>query len=104
MGSINTVGNRPDQATQQPTLARTARARDRNGLDFELSLSGRDFATRRRAEVAWQQSELSISQAARERTLEELRTLVRAVQLGETDPESLADLIFYARHPEIADD
>lgn len=39
---------------------------------------------------------------AREQTLEELKTLVRAVQTGETDPFQLTDLIFYARHPELA--
>jgi hypothetical protein len=38
---------------------------------------------------------------ARERTLEELKTLVRAIQSGVTDPWQLTDLIFYARHPEM---
>jgi hypothetical protein len=37
----------------------------------------------------------------RERTLEELKTLVKAIQLGATDPWRLTDLIFYARHPEM---
>ncbi|HEY0460710.1 MAG TPA: transglycosylase SLT domain-containing protein [Pyrinomonadaceae bacterium] len=37
----------------------------------------------------------------RERTLEELKTLVKAVQLGATDPWALTDMIFYARHPEM---
>jgi hypothetical protein len=37
----------------------------------------------------------------RERTLEELKTLIRAIQLGATDPWQLTDLIFYARHPEM---
>src|SRR5688572_4412445 len=37
----------------------------------------------------------------RERTLEELKTLVRAIQMGATDPWQLTDLIFYARHPEM---
>lgn len=37
----------------------------------------------------------------RERTLEELKTLVKAIQLGATDPWQLTDLIFYARHPEM---
>lgn len=39
--------------------------------------------------------------ASREQTFEELKTLVRAVQTGETDPFKLTDLIFYARHPEM---
>ncbi len=39
--------------------------------------------------------------ASRQQTFEELKTLVRAVQTGETDPFKLTDLIFYARHPEM---
>ena len=39
--------------------------------------------------------------ASREQTFEELKTLVRAIQTGETDPFKLTDLIFYARHPEL---
>jgi len=37
----------------------------------------------------------------RERTVEELKTIVKAVQLGATDPWQLTDLIFYARHPDM---
>lgn len=37
----------------------------------------------------------------RERTLEELKTIIQAIQLGATDPWQLTDLIFYARHPEM---
>ena len=37
----------------------------------------------------------------RERTFEELKTLVKAIQIGATDPWQLTDLIFYARHPEL---
>ncbi len=37
----------------------------------------------------------------RERTMEELKTLVKAIQLGATDPWALTDMIFYARHPEM---
>lgn len=37
----------------------------------------------------------------RERTFAELKTIVKAVQIGETDPWELTDLIFYARHPEM---
>src|SRR5262245_31249854 len=44
-----------------------------------------------------------VSEAARRRSIEELRTLARAVQLGERDPERLADLIFFARHPDLLD-
>jgi Transglycosylase SLT domain len=41
------------------------------------------------------------SETARQRTVEELRTLVRAIQSGVTDQFQLTDLIFYARHPEL---
>lgn len=37
----------------------------------------------------------------RKRTVEELRTLVQAIQEGVSDPWALTDLIFYARHPEM---
>lgn len=37
----------------------------------------------------------------RERTVEELKTLIQAIQLGVTDEWKLTDLIFYARHPEL---
>ncbi|NNE65476.1 MAG: transglycosylase SLT domain-containing protein [Pyrinomonadaceae bacterium] len=37
----------------------------------------------------------------RERTLDELRTIIRAIQLGVTDDWELTDLVFYARHPEL---
>jgi hypothetical protein len=42
-----------------------------------------------------------LSEAARQRTIEEMRTLLRAMGAGESDPETLTDLIFYARHPEL---
>jgi hypothetical protein len=41
------------------------------------------------------------TETARRRTVEELRTLVRAIQAGVTDQFQLTDLIFYARHPEL---
>ncbi len=41
------------------------------------------------------------SAAMRQRTLEELRAIVRAIQSGITDSWQLTDLIFYARHPEM---
>jgi len=41
------------------------------------------------------------SEPARRRTVEELRTLLRAIQAGVTDQFQLTDLIFYARHPDL---
>ncbi|MDH3493253.1 MAG: lytic transglycosylase domain-containing protein [Acidobacteriota bacterium] len=37
----------------------------------------------------------------RERTLDELKTIIQAIQLGVTDDWKLTDLVFYARHPEL---
>jgi hypothetical protein len=37
----------------------------------------------------------------KQRTIEELKAIVKAVQLGVKDPWQLTDLIFYARHPEM---
>ncbi len=37
----------------------------------------------------------------RERTVEELKTVIKAVQMGATDPWQLTDMIFYARHPDM---
>lgn len=37
----------------------------------------------------------------RQRTVEELRAVIQAIQIGVTDPWQLTDLIFYARHPEM---
>lgn len=37
----------------------------------------------------------------RQRTVEELKGVIQAIQLGVTDPWQLTDLIFYARHPEM---
>lgn len=39
--------------------------------------------------------------ASKKQTFEELKTLVQAIQTGETDAFKLTDLIFYARHPEL---
>ncbi len=46
-------------------------------------------------------SDLTEENWLRERTVEELKTVVKAIQLGATDPWQLTDLIFYARHPEM---
>ena len=45
--------------------------------------------------------DLLSDESSRKQTFEELKTLVQAVQTGETDPFKLTDLIFYARHPEM---
>lgn len=37
----------------------------------------------------------------RERTLDELKTIIRAIQMGVKDDWMLTDIVFYARHPEL---
>ena len=102
MGSVNAVSDRPRQGVPASSAARRHAGLDRGTGDrsFELSLSTGSTIQKQRD---WN-GQMPVSEAARQRTLEELRTLVRAVQLGETDPERLADLIFYARHPDAAGD
>jgi hypothetical protein len=43
------------------------------------------------------------TEAARQQTIEEFKTIIRAIQSGNRDPRELTDLIFYARHPELID-
>lgn len=49
------------------------------------------------------ESEHSLNEESwfKKRTIEELKTLVQAIQGGVTDPWALTDLIFFARHPEM---
>lgn len=60
----------------------TASSYSKNEQDFEQTTTDKD---------TW----------IRERTIEELKTLMQAIQLGVTDEWQLTDLIFYARHPEL---
>lgn len=84
-----------------------ARSKRRNDAQFDwrltdehrLPIEQEEFDASRERPAA--QHYLTDATWARERTLEELKTLVRAVQSGVTDPWQLTDLIFYARHPEM---
>lgn len=74
------------------------------GKNFELrekNISAErhdDYAEHRRDEA---NPSLTDENWLRERTVEELKTIVKAVQLGATDAWQLTDLIFYARHPDL---
>jgi Transglycosylase SLT domain len=71
--------------------------------EFDSSLS-RTVAVTERSESHSSETREPIgvsSESGRQRTLEELRTLLRAIQSGVTDQFQLTDLIFYARHPEL---
>ncbi|HEX2271407.1 MAG TPA: transglycosylase SLT domain-containing protein [Pyrinomonadaceae bacterium] len=65
-----------------------------SSLNHNAIVVGRDSLPPETQEASW-------SETARRRTIEELRTLVRAIQSGVTDQSQLTDLIFYARHPEL---
>ncbi len=76
----------------------------RGGRRFELR-EKTNFADRRDNFAEDRQDETSPSLTdenwLRQRTVEELKTIVKAVQLGATDAWQLTDLIFYARHPDM---
>lgn len=79
-------------------------SKTRSQKPFELRQT--DFPVERRENFTQDSSNdsrpaLTEENWLRERTLEELKTLVKAIQLGATDPWQLTDLIFYARHPEM---
>lgn len=98
MSGAERVGNQP-LAPVSPTRSEEA-ARRRGGAGFgeRLSEGGALVRRERRAEVS---APLSDEALLRERTFEELKTLVQAIQEGVTDPWQLTDLIFYARHPDM---
>ncbi|MGI8554862.1 MAG: transglycosylase SLT domain-containing protein [Pyrinomonadaceae bacterium] len=78
--------------------------KSRGGKSFELRRKD-DFTNKPDGFAGREQGETRPDTAdenwLRERTVEEVKTLVQAVQLGANDPWQLTDLIFYARHPEM---
>lgn len=108
MSGVGKVGNQPirtDDAGRRET-PRGARGRDA-AFDDRLSSDVALVRVERQTEVVERRSSLTGEtqevEWARERTLEELKTLVQAIRLGITDRKELTDLIFYARHPELMD-
>ena len=99
MSGAERVGNQP-LVPVGPSRSEEAARRRSGGTGFgeRLSEGGALVRRERRAEVA---TPLSDEALLRERTFEELKTLVQAIQEGVTDPWQLTDLIFYARHPEM---
>ena len=87
----------PDAARRSGAAVRgeQARASSRAGFDEHVALTPNSSGANRAAEY------LTAEKWLRERTVEELKTLVEAIQSGVTDPWQLTDLIFYARHPEM---
>ncbi len=95
---------------QNPTIPSISRSTEkftgktRANRSFELD-KNQSFINRRDDSAKYQTADPRPNAAdedwLRERTFEELKTLVKAIQLGATDPWQLTDLIFYARHPEM---
>lgn len=76
----------------------------RSQKSFELR--GKEYSDQTRkdfvdAEKSFSRPSAQDEKFLRERTVEELKTIIQAIQLGATDPWQLTDLIFYARHPEM---
>lgn len=97
-GQVNQTGQRPVTREDRAPVNRQDKTRfDRNFAN--------DSALTTQSEVGSEQARparyLTDEAWVRQQTLEELKTLVRAVQSGITDPYQLTDLIFYARHPEM---
>ncbi|MET0646036.1 MAG: transglycosylase SLT domain-containing protein [Pyrinomonadaceae bacterium] len=99
MAGAERVGNQP-VAPINPSRAEEAARRRGGGSGFGERLSNDSALVRRerRAETAAPSTDETF---LRERTFEELKTLVQAIQEGVTDPWQLTDLIFYARHPDM---
>src|SRR5262245_28826291 len=95
------------QSTIVPLTSRTDEKytpRTRNQKAFEIGRN--ELPVNRREDFSSTEADdfrpaLTEENWLRERTLEELKTLVKAIQLGATDPWALTDMIFYARHPEM---
>lgn len=98
-----TDGINNGQPVGRDTTATTVRGAKPAGARFAPRLTGSGDGAQ--AEVVEQTGErqggVFDQEWARERTLEELRTLVQVITSGVTDPRQLTDMIFYARHPEL---
>lgn len=98
MAGADKVGNQPLVPVGPPRAEEAARRRS-GGSGFGERLSGPSALVRRERQAP--AAPVSDEAYLRERTFEELKTLVQAIQEGVTDPWQLTDLIFYARHPEM---
>src|SRR3712207_5731409 len=97
MAGAERVGNQPLSPVGAPRAEEAARRR--GGAGFGERLSNDSALVRRERQTA--PAPVNDEAYLRERTFEELKTLVQAIQEGVTDPWQLTDLIFYARHPDM---
>jgi hypothetical protein len=89
----------PDAARRSgATRSEQARTTTRAGAGFDERIAP---ASNSASHAGGAAEYLTADKWLRERTVEELKTLVEAIQGGVTDPWRLTDLIFYARHPEM---
>lgn len=95
---ISPISPQRDERISRPGAARsgskTFDVRGRNAEETVVSSrreSSRESLQQNSGDESW----------LRKRTIEELKTLVQAIQEGVSDPWALTDLIFYARHPEM---
>ncbi|HEX8188624.1 MAG TPA: transglycosylase SLT domain-containing protein, partial [Pyrinomonadaceae bacterium] len=98
MAGAERVGNQPVAPAGAPRAEEAARRRGGDLFGERLS-KGDSALVRRERQTA--PAPVSDEALLRERTFEELKTLVQAIQEGITDPWQLTDLVFYARHPEM---
>lgn len=98
--------NRVNSIQQPLVLPSEGRARVRNGQSgaFEGRISdreGRPHFDEQIAEVKVSERRPEPESWLKQRTLEELKAIIKGVKAGIKDPWQLTDLIFYARHPEM---
>lgn len=108
MSGIKNIGNGASEVnadSQSPTVSRQLPARGVGAPNFDTRLvrvkPEHERLPASRASEKYQKPTAADQTLARQRTLEELKTLVHAIQSGVTDPWQLTDLIFYARHPDM---
>jgi soluble lytic murein transglycosylase-like protein len=94
--AILPINQYTDERITRPT--KTSKGRFDKELDGQKEILN-PIQTQLEKEVA--EDSAGKNEWLRRRTLEELKTLVKAIQAGVTDPWQLTDLIFYARHPEM---
>jgi hypothetical protein len=108
MEPVNSVNAQRQDRQQQVAYPQPGASRpniQRSAARFELERAA-GYETNRGSLGDWSdldEQRQEATTAGRRQMLEEIRTLLQALQLGEADPERLVDLIFYARHPEMLD-
>ncbi len=85
----------PDQTARRINPARSEQNRSRFSTERRVVENSKDtpkrFSDSKPTDDVW----------LKERTIEELKAVIQAIQLGITDDWQLTDLIFYARHPDL---